>query len=494
MVKQLFFTTFVLLCFTAWSQNDDPPPNWEEKLFAIPRTGCETITNTESSTAGEFDNGVGTPSVCYEFPNSCGGWIHGNTNRVIDFFAFEANGSTSGKIGVGVKGFSPLIDLQVGECTALPFSFTNPTAYIGPLDVKVNSDSFLVCKKDIGLVGDVFFDVTLENFRVTLYSNNDYQTNWSITCTPKFVCPDYEEVIYKVVCPNDTITLFNPCPNPDLWVIWTDPFGEILGNDETLSLFPPVLTGIYNWEGPCHKGKVVVLHADSVKISKTPIFCSNRQRLSLPDGIKGQWSNGVFGNSIIAENSGWSFVTFGSCQYTDSIYVEVLYNDFSLSVNFNPDADTILLTPDLKISWEANHPNAKFQLYKDDTRIQKVYGPGLYIIEANVDACVAYDTILVLEKLFEDCGWNIYGPNVFAPDTDGPNSEFRVFGPAGSKVWLEIYDRWGELIFRSSEPNEGWDGTCRGQKMNPAVFIWLARVEWGWEICPYPNGNVTLKR
>ena len=43
---------------------------------------------------------------------------------------------------------------------------------------------------------------------------------------------------------------------------------------------------------------------------------------------------------------------------------------------------------------------------------------------------------------------------------------------------LKIFDRWGELIFQTSDPNAlGWNGSFRGKKMGPGVFVWLAEFE-----------------
>ena len=79
----------------------------------------------------------------------------------------------------------------------------------------------------------------------------------------------------------------------------------------------------------------------------------------------------------------------------------------------------------------------------------------------------------------------IFIPNVFSPNSDGLNDFFTIFGnPAVVNVdVLQIYSRWGELLYETNELvlNEelkGWDGYHHGQKMNPGVFVWLARISF----------------
>lgn len=44
---------------------------------------------------------------------------------------------------------------------------------------------------------------------------------------------------------------------------------------------------------------------------------------------------------------------------------------------------------------------------------------------------------------------------------------------------LQVFSRWGEMVFtrENFDPNQpelGWDGTHKGEPMNPAVFVWYA--------------------
>ncbi|MBK7303388.1 MAG: gliding motility-associated C-terminal domain-containing protein [Saprospiraceae bacterium] len=64
----------------------------------------------------------------------------------------------------------------------------------------------------------------------------------------------------------------------------------------------------------------------------------------------------------------------------------------------------------------------------------------------------------------------IFFPNAFSPNGDGRNDILYVRSSQIDKLLLRIYNRWGELVFQSSNPNIGWDGTFNGKYLPPDVF------------------------
>lgn len=100
------------------------------------------------------------------------------------------------------------------------------------------------------------------------------------------------------------------------------------------------------------------------------------------------------------------------------------------------------------------------------------------VIDEN--GCTDSDNTTVLVEKNRD----IYIPNAFSPNNDGINDVIMVFG--GQNVVevhsFLIFNRWGELVFENgnfqpNDPAHGWDGTHRGEIMNPAVFVYQAQVE-----------------
>ncbi len=95
----------------------------------------------------------------------------------------------------------------------------------------------------------------------------------------------------------------------------------------------------------------------------------------------------------------------------------------------------------------------------------------------------------------------VFVPNAFSPNGDSNNDLFILY--AGQSIVnirsLNIFDRWGNLVFTASDfqPNDpafGWDGTFRGRKMSPAVFVWVAEIEFLDGQVESFKGDVTLVR
>ena len=113
------------------------------------------------------------------------------------------------------------------------------------------------------------------------------------------------------------------------------------------------------------------------------------------------------------------------------------------------------------------------------------------------EGCTVSDEV----ALFVSMERLVYAPNAFSPNNDAINDEFTLF--AGAQVAkinrLLIFDRWGALMYEqyNFEPNNlsiGWDGTHKGQPMNPGVFVWFAEVEFLDGQVELFEGGVTLVR
>ena len=70
---------------------------------------------------------------------------------------------------------------------------------------------------------------------------------------------------------------------------------------------------------------------------------------------------------------------------------------------------------------------------------------------------------------------NLFYPTAFTPNGDTLNDGFTVSGHYIVKMQLNIFDRWGTLIF-STDNNEPWDGTFNGKLMPETTYVWTAKV------------------
>jgi len=95
---------------------------------------------------------------------------------------------------------------------------------------------------------------------------------------------------------------------------------------------------------------------------------------------------------------------------------------------------------------------------------------------------------------------NLYTPNIFSPNGDGENDRFMIFGKGAVEVReLRVFDRWGNQLYFDqhlplNDQTKGWDGTFRGDPVNPAVFIWHAIIEFVDGAVESYSGDVTVER
>ena len=85
-------------------------------------------------------------------------------------------------------------------------------------------------------------------------------------------------------------------------------------------------------------------------------------------------------------------------------------------------------------------------------------------------------------------------PNTFTPNGDGENDILFVRSNDVSELYFAVYNRWGQMVFETTDITKGWDGIYKGMKADPAVFAWYLRAKCfnGGEI--KKQGNTTLIR
>lgn len=66
----------------------------------------------------------------------------------------------------------------------------------------------------------------------------------------------------------------------------------------------------------------------------------------------------------------------------------------------------------------------------------------------------------------------IYVPNSFTPNGDGLNDTFGIRGEAVQNFSIQIFNRWGDLIYESTDATSSWDGTYKGQNAPQGVYVY----------------------
>ena len=117
-----------------------------------------------------------------------------------------------------------------------------------------------------------------------------------------------------------------------------------------------------------------------------------------------------------------------------------------------------------KYLWQDNSSLPYFQVQEEDT-----YTVGVW----DEWGCFGVDTI-VLER---QCPTKVYAPTAFSPNKDGINDLFFLYGDDILAFDLKIADRWGNIVFKTNNFQEGWNGQYLGIDLDPGIYVWMATIE-----------------
>jgi gliding motility-associated-like protein len=76
-----------------------------------------------------------------------------------------------------------------------------------------------------------------------------------------------------------------------------------------------------------------------------------------------------------------------------------------------------------------------------------------------------------------DCVSKSFIPTAFSPNGDGLNDVFRPTLINFEDYKLQVYNRWGELLYESKDVKAGWDGTFRGNPVQDGVYTYIMRYK-----------------
>ncbi len=139
--------------------------------------------------------------------------------------------------------------------------------------------------------------------------------------------------------------------------------------------------------------------------------------------------------------------------------------------------------------------------FGDDSPISNEYepihdfpGPGEYYVTLTAEdsfGCLSDATIIV--QIYPTL--YVYPPTIFTPNNDGHNDKFRVSVVGSDEYELIVFDRWGKEVFRTDDPEEGWDGSyLNGNPAEQAVYTYKVIVHNGDTGQKTQIGKVTLAK
>jgi gliding motility-associated-like protein len=236
-------------------------------------------------------------------------------------------------------------------------------------------------------------------------------------------------------------------------------------------------------------------------------FCTDLISLSVPTSTYCEWrftDNLAYGGCY---NPNFCFPTHGVYGATLTVTdvngcIDSVKNSSFIIVDPNPSADfswtpdnsTILINevnfydhssiglPFNNWHWDfgdvfVNDANDTSNIQNPSHIYENVYSYSVKLTVVNSFGC--RDSVMKLLKVEDD--FALFIPNAFTPSkADGKNDIFKVSGIGflSDSFEMRIFDRWGELVFKTNDINKGWDGSIKGGKLaNPDVFIYKITIK-----------------
>jgi len=165
--------------------------------------------------------------------------------------------------------------------------------------------------------------------------------------------------------------------------------------------------------------------------------------------------------------------------------------NFAPQINAGPDKFTSVGVPTTIDASISNPGNYDFlwtpSTYLNSTTIlNPVSTPDrkiTYTIMATdkISFCKAYDSVVVIPIT------ELYAPTAFTPNNDGRNDMFRILNADAVTAFnLRVFNRYGQVMFETSDKSKGWDGTIKGKLSSPGGYVYFLK----YSVVNFPDPQI----
>lgn len=241
----------------------------------------------------------------------------------------------------------------------------------------------------------------------------------------------------------------------------------------TTQMITPTLPGTY-WvsynNGSCTTTDTIVIGAlPAVSVNLGPdISLCDVSVVTLDAGPGGSylWNTGDTSQTITPGVAGIYSVSYGngSCVDSDTVIIS--------SVTTEPVAlgEDILLCEYNFLELDAGPGNTYLWSTGATTQTIAPVLAGTYYVTVGSGNCVSSDTVELVGTLGESM---LFIPNTITPNGNGLNDVFYPYGSEITSLHMRIFDRWGQLIFETSDPALGWNGTYKGTTVQEDTYVYV---------------------
>lgn len=199
------------------------------------------------------------------------------------------------------------------------------------------------------------------------------------------------------------------------------------------------------------------------------------------------WNNGTIQPDLQVTSAGVYSVSveLNGCVKTDEINIQYINNKLLSLGN-----DTTLCIGEI-ITIGSNVLNSNY-LWNTGQITPSIIASdsGLYSLEIT-NVCGSANDSIYLDK--EDCNCEVSIPNIFTPNGDGINDALSPMVTCELKSFqLSIYNRWGDKVFESNNPNIQWDGRVHGRNAQNGAYTYLLDYKFINDVNKQKSGVIVI--
>ena len=230
---------------------------------------------------------------------------------------------------------------------------------------------------------------------------------------------------------------------------------------------------------------VVVNSLPQVSVSSNSPLCEGQTlNLNASGGTQYQWagpsnfssnSPSPTINNVTTQNAGLYYVTItnlcGNTIDTINVIINLVPN-----ISLDKKDESCKGLNDGKITVNINSGQEPYTYLwsngSTQNQLTQLTSGNYSVTITDANGCSSTDAITINNSEY-DC---FFIPTIFSPNGDGVNDVLYVRGHGIKEFLLKIYDRWGNLIFESTDQNIGWDGTYKGKPMNTGAYAYHLKI------------------
>ncbi|MBL7809186.1 MAG: gliding motility-associated C-terminal domain-containing protein, partial [Saprospiraceae bacterium] len=347
---------------------------------------------------------------------------------------------------------------------------------------------------------------------------------------PNFHCLQEDSVVISVqgevaqvqfpadslLCPGEGVIL-NTVTTPGATYAWSSVPANFSSNEPTPSILYPEESTTYqvvtmlNGCAKTYEVDITVYNPQMMVSADTTICAGEPLTITADAFLTGTylWEPGGAVPSFIVtpdQNTHYDlqFMYGDGCLYLDSVQVTILPN-FSIKLVTDPDTnrinagESILLDAfipgtnvnNFTFEWEENASAIGSAQQITVTPVTTSDSVTYLVTVMSPNGCVQTESIT-----FAIVKPDVQLPNAFTPNGDGANDGFglAIVEGVASVENMDVYNRWGQKVFSSTEPNARWDGMVNGKPAASDVYIYVIFWRGGDGTLHYSKGEVTLLR